>query len=80
MIKKNNIKTLVSRAKNGDKSAFEALYNEYKNKVYFFALSGKTNHLSGGFIRYAITSVSITSRKKQRPSVLMMITLLILQK
>ena len=38
MTKKNNIKTLVSRAKNGDKSAFEALYNEYKDKVYFFAL------------------------------------------
>ena len=38
MIKRNNIKILVSKAKEGDKLAFEALYNEYKNKVYFFAL------------------------------------------
>ena len=38
MTKKNNTNALVSRAKGGDKSAFETLYNEYKNKVYFFAL------------------------------------------
>ncbi len=35
---KGEISALAERAKNKDKKAFEALYNEYKNKVYFFAL------------------------------------------
>ena len=28
---------LVAAAKEGDKAAFEKLYNEYRNKIYFFA-------------------------------------------
>ncbi len=37
MTMKNN-NGLVSKAIAGDKAAFEELYNEYSDKVYFFAL------------------------------------------
>ena len=37
-MKKNDLINIVNDAKNGDRKAFEKLYNEYHSNLYFFVL------------------------------------------